>query len=68
MAGIECRSPLWCRPAVVTAQRQGQKPPLLAAFSKKAVKTTVFDKGPDCVGVLGEKHEAEGELEWVSEC
>lgn len=53
--GVECWSALWSRPAVSTVQRWGQKPPLLAAFSKQAVKTMVFDKGPDCVGVLGEK-------------
>lgn len=49
-------------------QRQEQKPPLLGAFSKQSVETTVFDKDPNCVGVLGEKHETERELEWVSEC
>lgn len=32
------------------------------------METTVFDKDPNCVGVLGEKHETGGELEWVSEC
>lgn len=60
--------PLSSRPAVTTVQRQEQKPPLLGAFSKQAVETTVFDKDPNCVGVLGEKHETERELEWVSEC
>lgn len=49
-------------------QKQEQKPSLLDAFSKQAVETTVFDKDPNCVGVLGEKHETGGELEWVSEC
>jgi len=53
--GLSAGPLLWSRPAVSTVHRQGQKPPLLAAFWKQAVKTMAFDKNPDCVGVLGEK-------------